>query len=218
MSNLQNNNVPGQLVLLPNELGYSSITNLKPSIECFVWEYILSGASAQVAYLRAYPGSAGRSAQNNACRLLKTTKVQKRIAEVRAELNNRFGISAADVFRLLALTMCVDRRQFVDGNGKPLALNLLPPEAAAIVDLEIVLDKHGNRHALPVITKRGVAADSLAKIMGLNKESVSFSGSVDGVVRLDGSPPPYNAADDAAKMEILREQFKRRSAERYSQQ
>lgn len=175
MSNL----VPGQQTIpeLELELGYSA-ARLRPAHETFCFEYVLSGASAKLAYLRAYPGSSEASALANSCRLLKTTKIQDRISEVRQELQRRFGVGASDVIRLLAMSMQVDRRQFVDKEGRPLDLYQLPAEAAAIVDIEVVIDRHGVKHALPVIPKRLAAADSLAKVMGISKDKLEVSGAI----------------------------------------
>ena len=197
------------LPALEQEMGYAEITSLKPAHEVFVWEYVLSGASAQLAYQRAYPESAERSAQNNGSRLLKTSKIQSRIAEIRSELQNRYGITAFDVFRLLATTMILDRRQYVDKAGEPLKLHQLNAEAASITDIEITLDRHGQRHAIPVIPRRMAAAEALAKIMGLNKDRVEFSGSTTAAVNIY---IPDNGRDDfqereAEKMKLLRERF-----------
>lgn len=206
-----NNIVPGQQTLpdLELELGYSA-ARLRPAHETFCFEYVLSGASAKLAYLRAYPGSSETSALANAYRLLRTSKIQERIAEVRQELQRRFGVGAADVIRLLTMSMLVDRRQFVDGEGRPLDLHKLPSEAAAIADIEVVIDRHGVKHALPVVPKRLAAADTLAKVMGIAKDKLELTGSAGNVVKIyipdNGRDKPLEE-QDAEKMELLRDHF-----------
>lgn len=205
---MNNSIVPGQQTLpeLELELGYSA-ARLRPAHEKFCSEYVLSGAAAKLAYLHAYPGSSEASAMANACRLLKTTKIQERIAEVRQELNRRFGVGAADVIRLLAMSMQVDRRQFVDDQGRPLDLHMLPAEAAAIVDVEVVMDRHGVKHALPVIPKRMAAADSLAKVMGINKEKIEHSGSGHNPVHIYIPDNGRDHPQDMARLQTLREKM-----------
>ncbi|MFH1027130.1 MAG: hypothetical protein V1791_03915, partial [Pseudomonadota bacterium] len=73
--------------------------------------------------------------------------------------------------------MGVDRRQFVDEEGKPLEIQDLAPEAAAITDIQIVLDRHGKKHALPLVPERVKCAVELAKIMGITKDRFEVSGS-----------------------------------------
>lgn len=198
------NVVPGQQTIpeLELELGYPSITDLSPAQEVFCNEIYLGGASVITSYLRGFPGSTEKSAAANAYRLLKKPKIQKRIAEIRVELQNRFRVEAADVVRAMSMALQVDRRLFVDEEGKPHAIHKLPAEAAAIVDLEVVLDKHGNRQALPVIPRRMAAADSLAKIMGMTK--TEQLGSVHSAVNIY-IPDNGRDQEDMARLQTLRE-------------
>jgi hypothetical protein len=169
--------VPGQAVLpaLTEDFGYASITHLKPQQERFCWEFVLNNSNGKSAYLLAYPGSKDTSALANSCRLLKLEAIQKRITEIRAELQRRYATDAQTVIRLLTMTLQTDRRQFVDTDGTPLELHQLGPEAAAITDVEIVMDRNGKKHAIPVAPKRVSAAVELAKIMGITKDKIELS-------------------------------------------
>jgi hypothetical protein len=183
---------------LENELGYAAITNLNNEQELFCWEYVLSGANAKLAYSIAYPKSKDTSSVSHASRLLKTDRVQKRIAEIREELQRRYRLDAQSVIGLLSMTMQADRRQFVDrDSGRPLDVHELPPEAAAITDIEIIIDRNGCKRAIPVVPKRISAADSIARILGINKDKVEFSGSVN-----------VSVSDDIEQMDELRQRFR----------
>ncbi len=170
--------VPGQATFptLTAEFGYPSITHLNPRQEKLCWEFVLNGSNIKSAYLKAYPGSQERSAISNGCRLLKTEAVQRRITEIKRELLQRYAVDAQSVVRLLTMSMNVDRRLFVNDEGKPLEFHELEPEAAAITDIEIVFDRHGNKHARPVVVERIKAGVELAKIMGITREKIEISG------------------------------------------
>ncbi|MDD2850440.1 MAG: terminase small subunit [Desulfuromonadaceae bacterium] len=173
--------IPGQATLpaLESELGYGAITHLKPQAEAFCWQYVLSASNAKDAYLKSYPGSSETSALANSSRLMKTKKVQQRLTEIRTELQHRYAVDAQSILRLLTMTAGVDRRQFVAEDGRPLELHELPPEAAAIVDIEIVMDRHGKKHAIAQVPERLKAAVELAKIIGLSKEKLEVSGTIE---------------------------------------
>lgn len=177
----QNSNIPGQLALLAADLGYDSIRHLKPAQERFCREYVLNSNNVKGAYLQAYPKSKEQSAIVNGSRLLKTEVIQKRIAEIRQELQYRFSVDAQSVVRLLTMSMNVDRRLFTDSEGKPLELHELDAEAAAITDIEIVIDRHGRKHTKPIIPERMKAAVELAKIMGITREKIEISGDYKGL-------------------------------------
>lgn len=175
--NTTHSKIPGQAVLheLVNEFGYDSITHLKPQQEKFCREFVLNGSNARNAYLQAYPTSQERSAGANGSRLLKTQTIQQRILEIRQELHRRYAVDAQSIIRVLTMSMNADRRQFVDRQGKPLELHELDSEAAAITDVEIILDRHGKKHAIPVVPERIKAAVELAKILGITREKIEIS-------------------------------------------
>jgi phage terminase small subunit len=201
--------VPGQATLpaLESELGYGAIKTLKPQIEVCCWEYVLNGGSAKDAYLKAYPGSSETSALANASRLLKTEKVQRRLTEIRAELQRKYAVDAQSILRLLAMTAGVDRRQFVAEDGRPLEIHELGPEAASIVDVEIVMDRFGKKHAVAQVPERMKAAVELAKIIGLSKEKLEVSGAI-GHAAVNIYIPDNGRDSDAGKLDELRARFR----------
>lgn len=201
--------VPGQATLptLQDVLGYGAITHLKPQQETFCWEFILNGSNAKKAYLKGYPESAETSAVTNSSRLLKTDKIQQRIAEIREELQRRYAVDAQAVVRLLAMSMHLDRRLFVNEKGQPLELHELDSEAAAITDIQIVMDRFGKKHAVPVIPERIKAGMELAKIMGITKEKIEVSGINGGHTSAVNIYIPDNGRDEVAKLEELRKRF-----------
>jgi len=154
---------------LQYDLGYHAISSyLSPKQELFCQEMCINGADPVTALQVAYPSTSKKSAQANAYRLLRTNKIQQRIAELKAELQRRYAVEAQNVVQLLSMTMNLDRRSFVDlETGKALALHQLTPEAAAIVDIEYTVDRFGVTHAQPVVAPRLKAAETLCKIMGL---------------------------------------------------
>lgn len=171
------NNLPGQMTLttLENELGVDS-TKLKLSVEIVLQEYILNGCNIEAAYRKGYPKSTKQSAVANGSRLLKSEAVQRRIVEIRQELERRYAVDAQAVVRLLSMSMSVDRRKFVNDEGRPLALHELDSEAAAITDVRISIDRHGTKHAIPVVPERRKAAGDLAKILGITREKIVIQG------------------------------------------
>lgn len=177
------NIIPGQATLptLESEMGYGSITHLKPQWERFCWEYVLKNGNAADAYIVAYPNTTEVSAKANSIRLLKTEKIQQRLAEIKAELQRRYSVSADSLVLYLSQVLHLDRRDFLDENGNPKAANLLDTETAKIIDLDFALDRSGKQRAVYRIPTRMQAATELARMMGLYKDTAKITG--------DGSDP-----------------------------
>lgn len=201
--------VPGQVTFpaLADELGYEAITHLSPRQERFSWELVLNSGNASEAYRRAYPDSAAKSATANASRLLRSEPIQKRIAEIRAELSRRYTVSADDIVRALAQAALIDRRAFLDGEGKPLPAGELPPEAAAIIDIEIT---EGGKKATYRVPRRLDALTELAKVFGLHRQGADIPGI--GVASNVNIYIPDNSRDDIEKLEQLKVSFNARLA------
>lgn len=163
-------NVPGQATIpaLVDEIGYGSISDLKPKQEKFCWEFVLRSGDATAAYAAAYPDVKSSTANTNGSRLLKTEAIKARIDEIRAELSRRFNLDAQALIQLLSETILYDKRNLLDPEtGIPLEPHKLPSQAARLVDMEIVLDRHGNRRALYKTPKILDAINELSKILGL---------------------------------------------------
>ncbi|MBK5276285.1 MAG: terminase small subunit [Desulfuromonadales bacterium] len=180
--------VPGQATLpaLVEDLGYESITHLKPKQERFCWEYVLRNGNASASYLEAFTGSKPVSAKAHAWRLLKDERVQQRIEEIKAELQRRYAVNAGSLILYLSQVLNLDRRAFLDEKGDPKAANLLDTEAANILDLDFAVDRFGKQRAVYRIPTRMQASIELARMMGLHKDKVELFG--------DGSNPENTLA------------------------
>lgn len=207
MESQQNHSVSGQAILpdLVPEFGFGSTAGLKPQHERFCWEFGLNNGNAKSAYLKSYPGSKEASALANACRLLKSDRIQQRISEIRAELNRRYSVDASKVIQHLSMSLQVDRRQFVSEEGKPLDIHELPPEAAAIADLEIVTDRNGTKRAVTVVPDRTRAAVELAKIIGISGKDATCENSVNIYLPSDRESIHITDSVDQTRFKSLRE-------------
>jgi hypothetical protein len=174
--------IPGQSTLpaLAEDFGYESI-KLNPRAEKFCWEYVLRNGNATAAYQTAFPESKQTSARSNAARLLKDTRTQSRIEEIKTELQSRYAVSAGSLVLYLSQVLNMDRRCFLDETGNPKTADQLETEAANIIDLDFVLDRHGKQRAVYRLPTRLQASIELARMMGLHKNCVVVTG--------DGSTP-----------------------------
>jgi hypothetical protein len=170
--------IPGQATLptLETELGYGAITYLTPRHERFCWEFVLKNGSATDAYTAAYPNTGEASAKANSARLLKTEKIQKRLSEIKTELQRKYAVSAGSLVLYLSQVLHLDRRQFLDKSGQPKAAHQLDTEASKILDLDFTLDRSGNQKAIYSIPTRIQAAQELARLFGLNKDRIEITG------------------------------------------
>ncbi len=170
--------IPGQATLpaLADELGYETISKLNPRQERFCWEFVLRNGNATASYLEAFAGSKPTSAKANAARLLKEERIQQRLEEIKTELQRRYAVSAGSLVLYLSQVLHLDRRAFLDKNGDPKAASQLDTEAARIIDLDFVLDRHGKQRAVYRVPTRMQASIELARMMGLHKDKVELTG------------------------------------------
>lgn len=205
--------IPGQITLpgLVDELGFESAT-LPPKQEAFCWEYILRNSSKTDAYLAAFPNVSRKSAAVNAIRLLKDENVQARIAQIKAELQRRYSISADSIVFHLSQVLNLDRSEFLDAAGNVRPIQEIPTEAKRILDLDFVTDRHGNQKAVYRLPKRLDAVAVLARIMGLDKSpfvphDAGPQGDEQARAHLHMSGNGDDSADGLAKLAELRERF-----------
>lgn len=193
--------VSGQVVIpaLQEEVGYEAIA-LEPWQETFCWAYVVNGGHGQDAYLKAKPRVKETTARVEASKLLTLPTILKRIEEIQAENRKRWMVTADDVIEFHGRVMKTDRRLFFDEKGQRIRVHELSDDLAAIVDLEATYNKEAGVVLIPVIASRQKAADSLARIMGMDKSKMELSGP-------DGGPIQYNAADDLAKLDELERKF-----------
>lgn len=169
--------VPGQGVLpeLQEEMGYESI-KLPVAQEKFCWEYVLRNENGRKAYMAAYPDSKPETADSAASRLLRSDKVKQRITQIKAELNRKYLLNAAAVMRYHGMVANIDRREYLDDDGKLKPLQDLDSEAAAIVDLEIHVTTTGHQSLVYRIPERLKSQVEMARMLGLHKDKFELTG------------------------------------------
>lgn len=169
--------IPGQQTLpeLANDFGFESAT-LKPSWERFCWEYVLRNGSGTDAYVAAFPGVSRKSANANAARLLKNEAIQKRIEQVKAELQRKYSVSAGSLIFYLSQVLNIDRGEFLDDHGDVRPVSDITTEARKILDIDFQLDRNGKQRAVYRIPAKLQAAVELARMMGLHKDRVELIG------------------------------------------
>lgn len=194
MDDVQGYTVPGQGVLpeLAETLGYEAIV-LKPACERFCWEYVLRGDSPAAAYEVAFPDPkrSREQARKNAHKMLQKEDVRSRIAQIRAELKQRYACTADDLLRYHGMALKMDRREFLDEKGALKPLDLLDSEQAAIIDIKAVPVNGGGRVMVYEIPDRYKSAQELAKILGLSKDKVELTGKDGGPVETSSSVTIY---------------------------
>lgn len=192
--------VPGQGVLpeLQGETGYDSAV-LEPWQEVFCWAYVCNGCHGQDAYMKAKPRVKETTARVEASKLLTLPTIINRIAEIQAENKRRWAVTADDLIEYHGRVMKTDRRLFFK-DGKPVPICDLSDDAAAIIDLDSQV-VNGAIVFTPVIAAKKQSADSLARLMGLEKSKIEMSGA-------NGGPIRYDVTDDLERLELLRERFK----------
>lgn len=201
--------VPGQTVLpgMQQEVGYESCA-LEPWQEVFCWGYVTNGGVAYQAYLSAKPKVKEATARVESSKLLTLPNIIARIDAIKQENSRRWQVSADELMQYHAKVLKIDRRLFFDENGRRLALKDLDDDLASIVDLDTSVTKEYGIQLVPVIPARHKSADSLSRMMGLDKAKLELTGK-------DGGPVESvtaSAADELAKLAELRERFNRHGA------
>lgn len=154
----------------------------KPEHEAFCARYVEFGGDSARAYQTAIkPGTERLQAQKNAHKLLKRGEVRRRIAEIAAVYRNR-GINEVLAFQTRAMNF--DPADFLDAKGHRLPLHRLPEHVRKGVGLEARL-VDGAVVYLPVFPSPQKAAESLSRMMGVEKHLVELTGKNGGPVESD---------------------------------
>lgn len=173
----------------------------KPEHERFCARYVELGDSARAYQETINPECKDRlAAQKNAHKLLKRGEIRRRVTEIAAVFRNR-AINKVLAFNLEALEF--KPASLFNAEGKMIPLKDLP--AGTGVEAKIV---DGSTHYLPVFPSPEKARDSLAKIMGIEKQLLELTGKNGGPVE----SVTASAADELAKLAELRERFNRHGA------
>lgn len=184
--------IPGQIALMPEELGYESIVLENPVHERFCWEFVLREDNGTRAYKAVKPRVKDSTARVEASKLLTNPDIRSRIQQIKQELKRKYSATADDVLQYHGRVLKMDRMEYVDvkGTGKKKSIELKDIDrvdlvAASILDLEVnAVDKDSGK-AVPSysVPKRGDAAASLAKILGMNKDKTEITGPDGGPLR-----------------------------------
>lgn len=166
--------ISGQVVLpeMRDQMGYD-VAELEPWQERFCWEYVENGGIAYKAYLVAKPNVKDTTARVEASKLLTIPSIQTRITAVRKELRQRYAVTAEDLIEHHGRVLKIDRRRFFRENGTQIPVHELDHELASIIDLEPVYNKDAGIVLLPVVASREKSKEAMARILGLDKSSVT---------------------------------------------
>jgi hypothetical protein len=148
----------------------------KPEHERFCVKYVLEavGDAARAWQLAIDPDCSRRQAQKNASKLLKNGDIRRRIAEISAVMRNR-SINEVLAFNLRALNFTPG--DLFDDDGRMIPLKDLPPGTG--VEARIV---DGCLRYIPVFPSPEKARDSIAKIMGIEKQLLEVAGKDGGPI------------------------------------
>lgn len=152
----------------------------------FARAYIAKGENATQAYLEVKPHVARTTAGVEGHKLLKLPRVQRAIAQMRAQLRKRFDLTTERVVHETARIAYFNPRRVLDEKGKPRKLHELDEDTAAGLHFEIAPGKNGQlrvervRMARP--SEKNAANEKLIKML-----------------RLYDKPPPPPPPDPQAK-------------------
>lgn len=177
--------VSGQGVIpgLQPTMGCDAVSpKLSAKHEAFCWEYIRTCGNGTQAYMRVYPGVKESTAQVNSSKLLSNAKIKARIEELLQERRNRHVLIQDKVIEYHRSVMMLNRFELLDPDtGRVKRLDDLPPEAREVIEVEQVSAKDGVRTLLKIPTRHS-SAQELARVLGMNKESMELTGKDGGPV------------------------------------
>lgn len=195
--------VSGQGVIpgLQLTMGCDAVSpKLSAKHEAFCWEYLATCGNGTQAYLRVYPGVKESTARVNASKLLANADIKSRVEEILQERRSRHALLQDKVIEYHRSVMLLDRFELLDPNtGGVKRLEDLPPEAREVLEIEQVSAKYGVRTLLKIPTRHS-SAQELARVLGMNKESMELSGP-------NGGPVAVSQAGNAEALEALRQAF-----------
>lgn len=168
--------IPGQGVLpgFSALMGVEAAALKNPKHELFCVKFVEHGGDTALAYQSAIDCNCERlQAQKNAHYLLKKQEIARRIDQISSVMRNRC-INEVIAFQRRALNF--DPADYLHReSGRQIRLHELPEDKRRGIGLEArVVD--GGIVYLPVFPSPQKAAESLSKMMGIEKQSVELSG------------------------------------------
>lgn len=176
-TDLHTGSAPGQVALpgMADVLGYESIV-LRPDQERVCWEYVLRNNGTK-AYKAVHPEVSDETAAVKFSQMVRKGKIAKRIEQLRGELRRRYEITAADLMEYHGKVLKIDRREYLDVDGKPQSIEAISSEAASILEFDVERDSKSTvTHVMFKVPQRHQSAVELAKILGLHKDKMELTG------------------------------------------
>lgn len=176
----------GQCVLpgFQEILNCEAATLKNPKHERFCVEFVRNGGDTALAWQGSMNPECSRlQAQMNASKLLKNGQIRTRIAEISAVMRNR-SINEVMAFQRNALNF--DPADYFDPEtGRAVKINQIPELKRKGVGLEArIVD--GQVVYLPVFPSPQKAAESLAKMIGIEKQILELTGKDGGPIEVKG--------------------------------
>ncbi len=184
VSDFEKTELSGQAVLpgFQEILDCEAAALKKPEHERFCVKFVEHGGDSGRAWQSAIdPACVRLQAQKNAHKLLKNEEIRRRIAEISAVMRNR-SINEVIAFQRKAMTF--DPADYLnEKTGGRIPLHKLPEDKRRGIGLEArVVD--GSIVYLPVFPSPQKAAESLSKMMGVEKQLVELTGKNGAAVEL----------------------------------
>jgi hypothetical protein len=167
------NGISGQAYLpLDDEHAAAAPVKLSVQHEAFCLEYVKTG-NATRSYAKVRPRANLRTAQAESSRLLSKHMVKQRVAELRQEIEAECKALVID-FHKAAVTF--DPAVCFTAQGERKELHDIDAEQRKVMGLDARIVDGTLRYipTFPTTTDKHRSADSLAKIMAMNKEQVTI--------------------------------------------
>lgn len=138
--------------------------------ELFCLEYVKSGRAGH-AYQKANPEVKPQTAETNGPRLLRKAEIRQRVAELRKEIEEE---CKALVLEFHKSAVQFDPACCFDESGNRLEVAAIAPEVRKVMGLEARIVEGSIRYVptMPTTTDKHRSAESLAKMMAMNKETL----------------------------------------------
>lgn len=147
-------------------MAYCIKNKLLAQEERFSQEYVIDNNGTQAAIRAKYTP---HSAKETASKLLARPRVQKRVAELQAEIADRLGIKADAVITEFARIAFANLQDFVGKGNRIKDVSKLPRELAAVIE---AVDKGRNGTKIKLHSKL-TALENLGKHLGIYEKDNS---------------------------------------------
>lgn len=194
---------PGQVALLPDEMGYDVCMLDDSRHELFCREYALHKNGTR-AYLTAFPGCKPTTARANSSDLLTKADIVTRIREIRRERMDRLEVTHEKILQELAKIAFLDPRSFYAADGSLLPIHDMDPDAVAALEgmkVRVLDDGEGRRIGYTAEIKHGGKKGALELLMR-HREMITDRLTAD--LTHAGA---IGVTDDVKKLEQLRAKF-----------